>query len=114
MVRLADRGICLDVCPTSNVMLSVVGSFEEHPLPALLDAGVRCRLMTARVGASALFLLTNPGHPLGARSAHFGERGDSAERQVCDATDRPSGVGESPSCPRGRDGEQDQQLRACP
>ena len=40
--RLAAGGTCLDVCPTSNCMLSVVASIEEHPLPALLAAGVRC------------------------------------------------------------------------
>jgi adenosine deaminase len=42
--RLADSPVCLDVCPTSNVMLSVVGSLAAHPLPALLDAGIRCSL----------------------------------------------------------------------
>jgi adenosine deaminase len=30
------------VCPTSNVLLSVVPSMQEHPLPKLLDAGVGC------------------------------------------------------------------------
>ena len=39
--RLADLGTCLDVCPTSNVLLAVVPSIEEHPLPQLLEAGVR-------------------------------------------------------------------------
>lgn len=39
---LADSGICLDVCPTSNVILDVYPSLEQHPLTALLDAGVRC------------------------------------------------------------------------
>jgi len=39
--RLADKGICLDVCPTSNVLLAVVPSLEEHPLPRLLEAGVK-------------------------------------------------------------------------
>jgi adenosine deaminase len=34
----------LDVCPTSNVMLAVVPSIEEHPLVKLLEAGVRCSL----------------------------------------------------------------------
>lgn len=42
--RLVDEGICLDVCPTSNVLLSVTPSLAEHPLPALLDAGVRVSL----------------------------------------------------------------------
>lgn len=40
--RLAGEGVALDVCPTSNVLLSVVPSLDRHPLPALLDAGVRC------------------------------------------------------------------------
>ena len=39
---LAERGTCLDVCPTSNIMLAVFPSLEEHPLGRLLDAGVRC------------------------------------------------------------------------
>ncbi len=42
--RLADSPVCLDVCPTSNVMLAVAASIEDHPLPALLAAGVRCSL----------------------------------------------------------------------
>jgi len=42
--RLADDGICLDVCPTSNVALSVVPDLHTHPLPALLDAGVACSI----------------------------------------------------------------------
>ena len=44
VIQLADLGICLDVCPTSNVLLSVVPSIEDHPLPELLAAGVRCSL----------------------------------------------------------------------
>jgi adenosine deaminase len=42
--RLAHERICLDVCPTSNVMLSVVPALEQHPLPLLLTAGVRCTI----------------------------------------------------------------------
>ncbi len=41
---LAERGICLDVCPTSNVLLDVVPELSAHPLPQLLDAGVRCSI----------------------------------------------------------------------
>jgi adenosine deaminase len=41
VLALAERGIPLDVCPTSNVRLGIVGSYEAHPLRALWDAGVR-------------------------------------------------------------------------
>jgi adenosine deaminase len=42
--RLADSDVCLDVCLTSNVKLSVVPSIAEHPLRELLDANVACTL----------------------------------------------------------------------
>jgi adenosine deaminase len=42
--RLVDEDITLDVCPTSNVVLRVVPTLAEHPLPALLEAGVRVTL----------------------------------------------------------------------
>jgi adenosine deaminase len=38
---LADAGVRLNVCPTSNVMLGRVARIEEHPIRALFDAGVR-------------------------------------------------------------------------
>ncbi len=42
--RLAEEQVCLDVCPTSNVLLSVVASLDLHPLKALLEAGVPCSI----------------------------------------------------------------------
>jgi adenosine deaminase len=42
--EVRERGIGLDVCPTSNVMTRSVASLEDHPLGALLDAGLRCSL----------------------------------------------------------------------
>jgi adenosine deaminase len=44
LARLAADGICLDVCPTSNLLLSVVDEIDAHPLQVLLDAGVRCSI----------------------------------------------------------------------
>jgi adenosine deaminase len=44
MRRLASSGTCLDVCPSSNVLLGVVPEMERHPLSKLLHAGVRCSL----------------------------------------------------------------------
>jgi adenosine deaminase len=43
---LLARGVSLDVCPTSNVALRVVPSLAEHPLPALVAAGVPVSLNT--------------------------------------------------------------------
>jgi adenosine deaminase len=42
--EVAERGVCFDVCLTSNVKLGVVPTLEQHPLPALLAAGVPCSL----------------------------------------------------------------------
>ena len=42
--RLADEGVCCDVCPSSNLALAVYPSLAEHPLSALLDAGVPCSI----------------------------------------------------------------------
>jgi adenosine deaminase len=42
--ELAERGVVLECCPTSNVVLGVFSSYEAHPLPALRDAGVKVTL----------------------------------------------------------------------
>jgi adenosine deaminase len=42
--ELADRGIVLECCPTSNVVLGVYPSYEAHPLGRLRAAGVRVTL----------------------------------------------------------------------
>lgn len=39
--RLAADGTPLTVCPLSNVRLRCVPTIDQHPLPALLDAGVK-------------------------------------------------------------------------
>jgi aminodeoxyfutalosine deaminase len=44
--ELADRAIVLDVCPISNLRTGVVRSLESHPLPQLVEAGVRCSVST--------------------------------------------------------------------
>jgi aminodeoxyfutalosine deaminase len=44
--ELAGRGTVLDVCPISNLRTRAVASLEEHPLPRLIEAGVRCSIST--------------------------------------------------------------------
>ena len=44
VAELAQRGIVLECCPTSNVVLGVYPSYDEHPLPKLAAAGVRITL----------------------------------------------------------------------
>ncbi|MCR6486755.1 adenosine deaminase [Amycolatopsis sp. OK19-0408] len=44
--EVRDRGLALEVCPSSNVTLGLVPSLPEHPLPRLLDAGLTVTLNT--------------------------------------------------------------------
>ena len=46
VAELAGRGTVLDVCPISNLRLGIVRSLEEHPLPQLVAAGIRCSIST--------------------------------------------------------------------
>jgi aminodeoxyfutalosine deaminase len=46
LATLVERGIVLEVCPTSNLRTAVVASIEDHPFPVLRDAGVRLTLNT--------------------------------------------------------------------
>src|SRR5204863_9587205 len=46
LTELAERGIVLDVCPTSNLRTGVVPDLAAHPLPELRAAGVRCSIST--------------------------------------------------------------------
>lgn len=38
--RVKELGVTLEMCPSSNVLTRVVDSFEAHPLPQLLRAGL--------------------------------------------------------------------------
>jgi adenosine deaminase len=70
--RLAEESTALWVAPTSNVATGAVGSFETHPLPRLLDAGVR-----VAIGADdPLFFATTTAreHELLRSKLKFGER----------------------------------------
>lgn len=44
VARLREEEIVLTVCPLSNVRLKVVERMEDHPLPELVEAGLRVTL----------------------------------------------------------------------
>jgi adenosine deaminase len=44
--RIRSEGVALDLCPTANWKCKAVPSLAEHPLPALVRAGVRCTIST--------------------------------------------------------------------
>ncbi len=44
VTELAERGVVLEVCPTSNVVLGVFPDYAAHPLARLRDAGVAVTL----------------------------------------------------------------------
>jgi aminodeoxyfutalosine deaminase len=46
LAELADRGVPLEVCPTSNVCTQAVAGLAEHPFPLLHAAGVRVTVNT--------------------------------------------------------------------
>ncbi|WP_410636191.1 adenosine deaminase [Amycolatopsis sp. cmx-4-83] len=46
VAEVRDRGLALEVCPSSNVTLGLVPSLPEHPLPRLRDAGLTVTLNT--------------------------------------------------------------------
>jgi adenosine deaminase len=46
VAEVRDRGLALEVCPSSNVTLGLVPSLPGHPLPRLLDAGLTVTLNT--------------------------------------------------------------------
>lgn len=61
MRALADNGITLNICPTSNLLLGRVDSLANHPIRRLYDAGVRVTLnsddaLVFGVGVSEEFL----------------------------------------------------------
>lgn len=55
---LAKNRICLEVCPTSNLLTRVARDYASHPLPRILRAGVPVSINTDDPG---IFGITLPG-----------------------------------------------------
>jgi len=56
MAELQARGVCLDLCPTSNAQAMIVRSVAEHPLAALFRAGNPVTLSTDDLTVSDISL----------------------------------------------------------
>jgi adenosine deaminase len=73
--ELAERRVPLAVCPTSNVLLGVAPSFEEHPLRSLWEAGAVVSVNTDDPGLFGCDLLGEyaiAGRLLGLDRAGYG------------------------------------------
>lgn len=44
MALVKDRGIALELCPSSNIALGLFKDLASHPFPAFLDAGIQVSL----------------------------------------------------------------------
>lgn len=41
MIRLKEKGITLELCPTSNIFLGLFKDMAEHPFPKFYEAGIK-------------------------------------------------------------------------
>jgi adenosine deaminase len=46
VARIKSEGVVLDLCPTANWKCKAMPSLQDHPLPNLVRAGVRCTIST--------------------------------------------------------------------
>lgn len=56
MDLLAERGVAIESCPTSNVQFSTVSSYQDHPLPMWLERGLLVTVNTDDPGISGIDL----------------------------------------------------------
>ncbi|MBQ7802117.1 MAG: adenosine deaminase [Oscillospiraceae bacterium] len=54
--RLADEGITLELCPTSNLNTNIFERIQDYPLPRLLDSGVRVTINSDNLTVSNVSL----------------------------------------------------------
>lgn len=54
--KLAEEGITLELCPTSNLNTNIFGRIEDYPLRELLQAGVRVTINTDNMTVSGTTL----------------------------------------------------------
>ena len=56
MAELAEKGIPLELCPTSNIQTCIFEKIEDYPMGSLLEAGIRATLNTDNMMVSGVTL----------------------------------------------------------
>ena len=56
MKKLAEEGVTLELCPTSNLNTSIFEKLADYPLPELMAAGVRVTVNTDNMMVSGVTL----------------------------------------------------------
>ena len=56
MAELAEKGIPLEMCPTSNIQTCIFEKISDYPLARLLDAGIRATVNTDNMMVSGVTL----------------------------------------------------------
>jgi len=91
VAHLAEQQIMLEVCPTSNDLLQVIETIDDHALPALLEAGLRVCLNTDDPG----WFATDMNTELTVASQHLGVSPTdhlAMQRDALDASFAPHAV----------------------
>jgi len=81
VVALRERGVVLDICPTSNLLTGAVPSWEAHPLPRLRAAGVPLTINSD----DPTFFRTNLTEEYRRAAIHFGFTTDDLSATVLTA-----------------------------
>ena len=62
MAELAEKGIPLELCPTSNIQTCIFEKIEDYPMGRLLEAGIRTTLNTDNMMVSGVTLSSEADH----------------------------------------------------
>ena len=62
MAELAEKGIPLELCPTSNIQTCIFEKIADYPMAKLLDAGIRATLNTDNMMVSGVSLSSEADH----------------------------------------------------
>ena len=73
MASVADCGICLEICLTSNVQTGATASYAAHPLGAYVRAGVPTALCTDNRLMSDTTVTAEYVHAAAAQGLSFGD-----------------------------------------